>query len=517
MLVPIHHLRHSLLLLLLSSLFLLSPASAEETASSTKEYDLQMTKGVAFFNAGRYPEAKEAFVIALSVRPNDSSAMHQKGVTAGKLGQFLEAEEDLSAVLAMPDPIPAAYPDLGIVYYQQKKYQEALSVLQRGAAFLPKDPLLPFYEGKIYQEMGDHPLAVARFSKSAAYAKEAESELYSAAIYHAGVSYYQMKNYEEAKEEFLEVVEKTPASAMGSSSKKFLALIAKQGQQNRRWSLSLNGGIQYDSNVRVRPDDFAFAISKKADSRLVATLNGRYRFLEKADWGIDGGYLFYQSLHSDLSSFNAQVHQPSLTATWKKDGQVRRLDYTFGYTMVGQAAYLVSHTLKPTLFFTPSRGFQRSVFYQLQRKDFIDSTLFPISSNRDGTNQAIGVAASMQKGQRLWKMGYTADMEDVRSADWEYVGHKINGGMQSPFSARLSGEIGLEYARRAYRYPNSFAIPIFSKKRSDDILTAHTELSYRIRPKSDLSFGYSLTRNDSNIELFDYRRGIFSFNFMRRF
>jgi tetratricopeptide (TPR) repeat protein len=491
----------------------------ENEAHNLKSYDLHMTKGVALLNAGRYKEAEAEFLMALSIRHDDPRARYHKGIAAGKLDKFAEAEADLSAVISKPNPIPAAYLDLGLLYYRQKEYQKSLAALERGIEVTPRHPLLYLYQGKVYQALGDHDTAVARFTKSLAYLDGEQPDIYIAALYHASVSYYLQKHDEDAKEGFLEVAEKAPETELGQSSQKFLAQIAKRENKDPRWELFLDGGLQYDTNVVLEPDDGAFAgaVSKKGDSRLIATLSGNYRFINASPWRISGGYLFYQSIHNTLRSFNGQVHQPSLTAAWGKEGKGRQLDYTMGYTTIDGEQYLQSHALRTTLFWVPEPTTQRSVFYQLQRKDFIDSVLFPINSKRDGTNQAIGVGVSRRQEHHLWQVGYTVDMENLRSADWEYLGHRVSGGIRKPFKTRFIAGTHLEYARRDYRYLNSFAMPAFSTKRKDDIYTANTEVSYRIMPWGDLSAEYSVTRNRSNIELFDYHRGIASLNFMRRF
>ncbi len=481
-----------------------------DEANERREYDLHLTKGKALFNANRYQDAKAEFDLALFVRPEDSNATYHKGVMEAKLGQLSEAETNLVAAINHDPPVLSAYVDLGALYYQQKGYQKGLSVLEKGIEKNPKEPLLYFYQGKIYQEMNDHDTAVGYFLKSASYAREAAPEIYIASKYHAGVSYYRQKSYSDAKDEFLEVVEKSPKTELGDSSQKFLALIAKsEAYLARQWALSILGGLQFDSNVLLTPTDPVPSASttRKSDSRFVITFNGNYQLKRKSALNTSLGYFFYQSLYSEQDPFNTQVHQGSAALLWKNNERSRRLDYRLGYTGIDQKRYLLSHALRATAFLVENTKQQGWFFYQLQQSDFIDSARFLTASNRDGLNHALGVGVAIAQEKILWRAGYTVDLEAVRVDDWSYLGHQINAGVQRPIFTDLLGQTYLEYNAREYK----------GLSRLDQILKANIDIAYRLIPQGDISLGYSYTRNQSNIESFDYRRGITALNFTKRF
>jgi tetratricopeptide (TPR) repeat protein len=492
--------------------------SAQTLAVQHKEYDLQMTKGVAFFDAGKYQESREAFDRALSIHPGDPDAQYHRGVALGRLDRFSDAESDLLAVLSLKEPILAAYLDLGVLYYRQKEYQKALSMLDAGLEKNPKEALFYFYQGKVYQEVDSHDIAAARFLKAAATLQEEGSEIYMAALYHAGVSYYRQGFYEDAREAFSEVTGAAAETEMGRSAQKFLGLILEQeekAQRGRKWSFFIQGGFQYDDNVLLDPEDpmvSSTVLSDSDDMRAVITLEGRYRFWSRSSARLTGAYLFYQSLHNRLDSFNAQVHEGSLTAAWKQNGKPRRIRYFFDYTTINREEYLLSHGLRSTLFFTDRPSLEGWFFYQVQRNDFIDSDLFPIGSNRDGMNHVLGVRVAAEPEKRFWQAGYTVDLEDVRADDWSYVGHRVNVGVEFPLSNRFWGAVDTEYSLRGYREKGRE-----SKIREDNILKGHLGLLRRFSSQRELSFSYSVTQNRSNIGIFDYDRNITSLNYSRRF
>ena len=61
-------------------------------------YDLTMTKGVTLLNQGLFQDAKESFQAALVITPEDSEATYFIGLAEGRLGQYKDAAQHLSAV-----------------------------------------------------------------------------------------------------------------------------------------------------------------------------------------------------------------------------------------------------------------------------------------------------------------------------------------------------------------------------------------------------------------------------------
>ncbi len=367
--------------ILLSFVFFLSPTlaqvsspdldSTDQKATREKEYDLHLTKGVVFFNANRYQEAKEQFILALSSKPNDPEATYYKGITEARLNQSSEATADL-------------------------------------------------------------------------------------------------------------------------------------------WSISATGGVQQDDNVLLEPENATGTISQKADQRLIFVLQANYHLLNRRAWDLRTGYFFYQSLHNDLDEFNAQIHQGTLNLAFKK----QKLDYTIDTTSIDRQRYLFSHALRGTTYFIDTNKIQGSAFYQLQQKDFIDSDLFRINSNRDGLTHALGAEMVIGEGKRLWQAGYTIDFEDLRTEDWSSLGHRFHAGRYEPLWRRFSYNINFVYTIRRYQAVGTFWP---RAPREDNQLKANLALTTLLFSKGEVFLGYSFTDNRSNTSLFDYRRGIASLNFTGRF
>ena len=92
--------RHLLAALALLSLVpCASTAQSGEAVADAVSYSRSFARGVESFDAGRYEEALEAFLTAVSANPRDPDALFDVGVTYEKLGRPLEASAAFKSVI----------------------------------------------------------------------------------------------------------------------------------------------------------------------------------------------------------------------------------------------------------------------------------------------------------------------------------------------------------------------------------------------------------------------------------
>lgn len=505
---------HLPLLMLLFAFMLFETPCVFAQILDHEEYDLKMTRGIALVNQKRYAEAELSFRAALNAHPQDARAIHLLGVVEGKQGKFLEAEEDLRFALTL-SPLPLdAYLDLGIVYHQQKKYQDALDMLAEGERAGAKNPLIYFYQGKVYQEMGQPERAAPRFLRAAAMATLDHPDLIPVSRYHAGIAFFQQKIIAEAKDEFLAVLEQAPDSEIGRSSKEYLTRIARM-ESVSDWQMGLSIGYQYDDNVILEPTDLPLSTppSKKQDGRIVLFFNSLIPYRKPLPWGGGGGYTLYQSLHQTLDRFNTTSHQPFLYLVYEKNQTQLRGDYRFDFITLDGKAYLNNQTVRIALL-QPAMG--RLFSYQFQQKDFAENA--SATSDRDGVNQALSGAKSLYFAKRkgALRLKYTFDLDAANDNQLDYQGHRlgVGGGYQLPW---IRVDLDADYQGKRYRHPSTLSTATPKEKRRDDTTTVQVNLVYAYSKEVTLSLQMVRTDNPSNISPYSYQRSVYGVNLSRRF
>ncbi len=487
----------------------LPPVEEETSVPDATEYEIRMTSGIALLNQKKYVEAQDAFRRALGARPGDSQATYFRGITLAKMGKHQEAEKDLLASYRM-DPKPEIALDIGVVYYQQKEHQKALDFLNKAEKGDPTEPLVYFYQGRVYQALESHDWAAPRFLRAAAKAEEKKPPLAASAHYQAGVSYYRQGIYDEAKNEFLKVLQREPRSEIGKSSKTFIEEIEQKKKIGPTWTNSVSISHQYDGNVVLEPsnDSFAQAISRSKDHRTVLYLKGDYLFNRPFPWGPGLSYYLYQNLHYKLHPFDVGDYGINPYLLYSEEGRQFRLDYLFDFITVDFENFLDSHTLRTSLVLSPDPERSTRLFYQAQHFRFESSVTFPLNPQRDGVQHAVGATQYQFVGRRAGTVqyGYLFKIKNAATKDQDFLEHQLSGGIEYPLFKSIKGEIGADLSLKHYKGPNTFS----NSKREDDAYTIGMGMSSPFLKSADLSFRLSYRRNNSNIPIFDYNRTITS-------
>ena len=146
----------------------------------------------------------------------------------------------------------------------------------------------------------------------------------------------------------------------------------------------------------------------------------------------------------------------------------------------------------------------------------------PVNQTRDANNYMIGA-------MQYWKVfndrgyvraGYTFDTDRTgggdgpttpgvpTSADWQYTGHRLSTGVAYRPMTATTLQLAFDYYRQNYSNPNSFSPD--GTVRKDNIVQLTGTAVRDFRSWLWLAFQYSYTRDQSNVDAFDYTRHIIS-------
>jgi len=495
-------------------------------------YDFSMSKGIAEFGRGHYDVAASMFERARTAKPDDNEAADYLGQTYLRLKRYGDAESLFREILRKDPKAAPAWLGLGIARSQQGQYQEALEALSQAERLDPKNPLVYFYQGLVAQELKSFDQSPELFSRAMALSPD----LTPSARYYTGISYYQRGLIERAQKEFeAAIASGEPESELARSARAILQQQSVVPKGPKQWDLNLNVSAQYDSNIVLlpigtQPPGGATGISQKDDFRTAIYARGEYRPIQTDVWTAGVTYGLYQSFHQKLAKFDVQDHSPSVFVQRQIGPVQARVQYVFDYVQVGQAPYLYTHAIQP--IFTIAKG--NSLFTQLQfryqHKDFQDD-LFATNSFRDGKNWLGGVTqyAHFANGAGHIRLGYTFDMDRTgggdptvatpgvpSNADWAYKAHRFSVGFGVPPVWTLKPTFAFDYYRQQYDNPSSLSANGTTVRR-DTVLFFTASIGRPITDWLSIAAEYNYTRDQSNIQFFDYSRNIYSVTLSGRF
>ncbi len=506
------------------------PQAAESSASTAVEdsetYELKFSRALVEFGKERYDQAEIYFRQALAAKPNDLEASAYLGQALLRQGKLDEAETTFRDMIDVNPEAGKAWLGVGMVQYTKGQYKDALLSLKAAERFLPNDPLVYYYQGLAFHQLEDFDNSPGRFLR----AMTLSPDLAPTAQYYSGVAYFRRGVMDEARTSFEAALASQPEGEQAKIARELLAQVPSLEQPSpRRWGVSANVGAEYDTNVVLlpggtQPPGGSTGISRQKDYRTVLNANLDYRFVQDDKWTMGIAYGIYQSFHRTLSGFDVEDHSPRFFIE-RQFGPLRIAgQYIYNYTLVGRSPYLISHTGQTVWTLTETKNTFTQFQFRYQNKDFQDGR-FLLNSARDGKNWLVGATQYLifADGNGRARLGYTFDTDVTGggspviaglpgtpdNADWDYQGHRLSTGVELPPIYTLNLDLAFDFYRQNYSNPNTNSVNGLIKRR-DNIYAFTGTLGRDVNKYVSAALQYSYTRDENNLQVFDYNRSIFA-------
>lgn len=273
------------------------------------------------------------------------------------------------------------------------------------------------------------------------------------------------------------------------------------------WSLDLSAGVKFDDRVTVDEND----LSAASDTAVVLELDAAYKIVNESDTRVEVGYEFYQSIYSDLSAFNWQEHNPSISAWTKVGGMKLGVAYDYTHALLDGTFYYEQHAITPSLATYLSDDMQLILSYK-----YYDKNYDTIDDNRDATGHQPNADLYLyfnenKKGYVSFGAGYTD--EDTSGPEFDYSGFVGRAAIQVPIDPfGLPGRLRLSYSyqKRDYDDPTSLFPLVPGQTRQDDRQTLRAFAEVEVAENLNLFADYRFQDRGSNLDTADYNKNVVS-------
>lgn len=378
-------------------------------------------------------------------------------------------------------------------------FAAAIGHLRRALELRPKDQEARISLGVAYARSGDN--IRAKETLQQAVAADASD---GRARYELALVLAKLGQTEEARSQMAQAARSSDAE-VSAAAKSYLE--GAGAGEKKPFTARLSGGLQYDSNVILEPDSLPVAGMKNADWRALLTLDGAYTFLETGRTAAAVQYVFYQTLHADLSDYNVQQHTGRLAAQYAVSKTLSLdLEYDFIYAFVGGAHYSTSNLLAFRLPANLTQASQTELHASYEDKKFYDTAVFKGQTDRSGWNAAVGLGHTIMLDRRSGiAVDYTYDKNSADADWWSYAGNKI---MVSALGERGAFKIfcSLSYYDRQYEAVQ----PGSPEKRHDGVQEYAAGATWKAGRNWSITLSDDYTINDSNLQQYEYTRNILS-------
>ncbi len=123
----------------------------------------QLDSAHRHYQHGDFAQALHLLRTLLRQYPDEAGLLSMAGACAWALGDIASAERDWQLALQQQPAASQIWSNLGVLYKQQQRYQEALSAFQQALSLAPETPGLLLNLGNLYQECGETAAAEQAF------------------------------------------------------------------------------------------------------------------------------------------------------------------------------------------------------------------------------------------------------------------------------------------------------------------------------------------------------------------
>jgi tetratricopeptide (TPR) repeat protein len=278
---------------------------------------LRIIFGRAYRETGFLPEAIEEFKMAVALDLHFPRAHYYLGLTyllKDGASRLPDAEKEFKIELdSNPDEFFANY-YLGIVYLMDRKWEQAISMLQKAVLIQPADPDPYFHLGQAYQATERYAEAIEVLTKSISLSPTLSHNDYQVATAHYRLGQSLLKaGQNEAAQKELQV-----AADLKSKSLKL---------DKEKNEVYLNAANLHDQNSKFPEmvSEGVIAESKSTDARTAQELKGGEAYYSKV---IATAHNEIGLLHADRGDFKVATEQFALAA--KSDSQLEGLNFNWG-------------------------------------------------------------------------------------------------------------------------------------------------------------------------------------------
>lgn len=340
-------------------------------------------------------------------------------------------------------------------------------------------------------------------------------------------AHFLLGELETSKAEFNNVLQENPDEQTKSSIEKLLAAIDKVEGAGTSFSAYLEAGIGWDSNVSSAPN--LQSIGVPAFGGLVVQLDANA--LEKADtfMSLATGISFRHPITKQLAAFggvgvNGRINGDQ--ATFDNSG----IDLNLGLQYV-QKQHQFSIGLQDNHFYLDSARFrhaygtsaqwlynvdafnQAGVYGQFSRLNYVGNSM----ANADRKIIGINAAHAFQGDYKPVAYGSIyGGREDARATQMDFLSQDVLG-LRAGGQLSFSDQWQLSTAMSVEQRNNDENQPFFLRKRQDNQYDASLGLSYIPVRDWSIKSQISYTKNDSNIDLYNYNRTMVSVNVRKDF
>jgi Tfp pilus assembly protein PilF len=276
--------------------------------------------------------------------PSQAAQIEKDPVTqASKLidqRRFKEAIGLLEAALASTPNSPDIHFWLGVAYFRQGNDIEAEQEFKTVTSLDPNQALAYYNLGAVYFRQKKWTEAVEAFLKAADLEPGQKAHIYL----NVGLSYFKQGSMQDAEDWFEKTLAENPSSSTEQMARAMLNLVnpEKKLPEKSKWAVQASLGKEYDTNVFLTPAEEEIRTIEK-DWATIGSLNLGYSIPVDTALMLAPNYYFFGRWYDSENENNYHLHELKLSFEVPKYTIRPRLSYSYLYTLLENHPFIRYH------------------------------------------------------------------------------------------------------------------------------------------------------------------------------
>jgi len=452
--------------------------------------------GVFAFGERDLKSALENFKAALKYEPKNPFYLHFIGKTYMELERYLLAQKYFNKAYKINPSLFELDFDMAMLQFKMKNYELA------GRMFVEiiKNDILNeniqehYYAGFCLYMQQQYENALYYFNKAGNMNKSLKDtcDLYS------GICYYKIRNFVKSKQIIAELKNKSSSIKIQESAEKWHKIIQNNNKKFKPYSLYSKLSFMHDDNVSVISP--YLAAGDEDDFLLQGFFSGKYYFYNSNLYQTGCGYSQFLSIHNDKSEYDMTGSTFDLYFRYDINPLMIGFNYQPAYYWLDNTKYMSSNKLKTYLTWKLISNMIFRIAYSYSMNHYFDE------HERNGHNHELNLMSYYSFMKNTCKIFGNVIFEEnhpvLNEYQHELVKFKLGYLFQIKPPLDLTVSLTGKYQKRNYEHVDS----TFQIKRDDNSIGFEFSTSRKIYDKIWASLEYSYTRNNSNINYYDYRK-----------
>ncbi|KJJ84119.1 conserved hypothetical protein, secreted [Candidatus Omnitrophus magneticus] len=473
---------------------------------ASDEPDKTLQKAIWNYKHENYEESYDALLKLLKENPNSSIIAYYLGMVSKKLEKYDTAKTYFEKSITLSPKIKNAILELMDLDYKKGKFND----VSKWIAVAEKENIFPaqtsFFKGLLLlKESKDIDSAIKYLEQ----AKTIDPSLTQTVDYHLGMACIKKQNISDAKQFFKNVIVEGKNSNLATFAEQYLSAIARKEDISKPLHGNISTTVQYDDNVILSPDENIIAISpgNTDDFRAVYTLDGTYNIKLNETVNNKFGYALYAAKQFDLGFYDMLSHtfftQPSIS---NNDILINfPCDYT--YLTINDKGYLSSAGIGSEINKKLDASNMGQIGAGYKYKDFLWPALLA-GENKDSNEYSVyGAWFYFFQDNKAFVSGkYTINYDNTEESNWRYLGNKFSAVTAFPIIEKVKAGTLIDLCFQNFTDTNL----LYYQKRHDIVASCSSFLLIDIFKNTELKISYTFINDSSNIQIYTYKRNIYS-------